>query len=156
MIKITFVCYGNICRSPMAEYIFKDLLKEKGEEKNFIVDSAATSAEEIGNPIYPPAKKILNRMGINCDNKRARQLQKSDYVESDFFIVMDDRNVQDCKKIFGGDPQNKVKKIMSFVGESCDVADPWWTRDFEKTFCDLVRGLNGLYTYLKNSNDNIL
>lgn len=149
MIKITFVCHGNICRSPMAEYLFKDLIKEKGVAEKYSVRSAATSDEELGNPVYPPVKKILGRMGIDCESKRAEKLVVSDYEGSDYIIVMDERNVRNALKIFGGDSQGKIKKLMSFAGEDTDVFDPYWTRDFERTFCDVTRGVNGLLDFLE-------
>lgn len=132
----------------MAEYLFRDLIKEKGAFDAFEIKSAATSGEELGNPVYQPVKKILNRLGINCDDKRAERLSPADYMLSDYIIVMDERNARDAKRIFGGDPLGKIKKLMSFAGEDVDVSDPYWTRDFESTFCDVVRGVNGLYDYL--------
>ncbi len=145
MIKITFVCYGNICRSPLAEFLFRDLLGEKGKSEKFLVRSKATSSEELGNPVYPPVKRILDRMGIDCSQKRAEKLRSEDYAFSDLFIGMDGRNVRDMQRIFGGDPQNKIKKLMEYAGENKDVADPYWTGDYETAFCDIVRGINGLY-----------
>lgn len=148
MIKITFVCYGNICRSPMAEYLFRDLIKEKGVADAFDVKSAATSGEELGNPVYPPVKKILNRLGINCDDKRAERFTPADYSANDYIIVMDEQNARDVRRICGGDRLGKIRKLLSFAGESNDVSDPYWSRDFETTFCDVVRGVNGVYDYL--------
>lgn len=149
MIRITFVCYGNICRSPMAEFLFKDLIKEKGVSEEFSVNSAATSSEELGNPVYPPVKKILDRMGLECSRKRARKLFAADYDKADYFIAMDNRNVRDIKRIFGDDSGNKVKRLLDFAGEDKDVADPYWTGNFEEAFCDIVRGVNALYSFFK-------
>jgi len=144
-----FVCHGNICRSPMAEFIFRNRLKDFGKENDFIVKSSATSYEELGNPVYPPAKKILSRMGINCDNKFAEKLEKSDYSKYDYFIAMDERNVINMLKIFGSDSDKKIFKLLSFAGEDKDVLDPYWMGNFEGTFCDIVRGVEGLLKFLK-------
>lgn len=149
MYKIMFVCHGNICRSPMAEYLFLDKIKELGIEKEFTVKSSATSYEEIGNPVYPPVKKILNRMGINCDNKYAEKLTYNDYDKYDFFICMDERNVINTLKIFNGDKDKKVYKLLEFANENKDVADPYYMGNFEQTFSDIVRGVNGLIKYYK-------
>lgn len=150
MIKIVFVCYGNICRSPLAEFLFLDLLGEKGKSEKYSVRSAATSSEELNHPVYPPVKRILDRMGIDCSRKRAEKLRREDYDNADLFIGTDSRNVRDMQRIFGGDPQNKIKRLMEYAGEDKDVADPYWTGDYETAFCDIVRGINGLYKTLEN------
>ena len=148
MHKIMFVCLGNICRSPMAEYLCKDLLKKAGREKDFIISSCATSDETIwngvGEPIYPPAKSLLNSLGIDCNEKRSVQLQKKDGDEYDLFICMDDSNVRNAKRILGEKNGQKCKKLLSYAGESGDVADPWYTRNFERAYEDIRRGLEGL------------
>ena len=143
MIKILFVCHGNICRSPMAEFIFKNMLEECGRSHQFTVKSAATSSEEIhmgnGKPVYPPAKAELARHGISCEGKTAVQLKKSDYDEYDMLIGMDSANIRNMHRICGGDPDKKIRKLMDYAGGG-DVADPWYTGDFEKTYADVVRG----------------
>ena len=152
MIKVLFVCYGNICRSPMAEFLFKDFVKKKGKESEFYIESAATSSEELGNLVYPPARRILNALGINCADKRARKIVLSDYDKFDYIIGMDNMNVRDMKIIFGGDKENKIFKLFDFgeSGVSRDVADPWYTGDFDKTYRDINEGLNGFYKYLED------
>ena len=153
MKKIMFVCHGNICRSPMAEFIFKDMLKKKGAESEFYVASSATSTEEIwggiGNPVYPPAKAELKKHGILCDGKRAVQLKKSDYEKYDMFIAMDGNNIRNIGRIFGSDPDSKVHKMMDFTDRKGDVADPWYTGNFDITYSDIYDGCVGLLGFLK-------
>lgn len=153
MKKIMFVCHGNICRSPMAEFIFKDMLKKEGIESEFYVASSATSTEEIwggiGNPVYPPAKAELKKHGILCDGKRAVQLKKSDYDKYDMFIAMDSNNIRNIGRIFGSDPDSKVHKMMDFTDRKGDVADPWYTGNFDVTYTDIYDGCVGLLAFLK-------
>ena len=149
MIKINFVCHGNICRSPMAEFLFKDLIKEKGTENEFLVVSSATSTEELGNPVHYGTAKILDRLGIDYSKKRAVQVQRSDYSKYDLFIGMDEANVKNLKRLFGGDPENKVKMLLEYAGVSRGVADPWWTGDFSTTYFDVSSGITALYKSLK-------
>ena len=148
MHKIMFVCHGNICRSPMAEFVLKDLVKKCGRENEFIISSSATSTEEIwqgvGNPVYPPAKRELLKHGITCDGKRAVQLKEEDYEKYDLFICMDSANVRNATRILNGDKRGKVKKLLSFAGEDRDVADPWFTNDFETTYSDIYAGCSSL------------
>ena len=148
MTKIMFVCHGNICRSPMAEFIFKNMIKEQGREQEFSVCSSATSTEEIrngiGNPVYPPAREELRRHGISCVGKRAVQLKKSDYGKYDLFIAMDENNVRNIGRIFGRDPENKVHKMMDYTDRRGDVADPWYTGRFDVTYRDVYDGCEGL------------
>lgn len=148
MKKIMFVCHGNICRSPMAEFIFKKMLSEKGISGNFVVVSSATSTEEIwgdrGNPVYPPAKKELLKHGITCDGKRAVQLKKSDYDKYDYFIAMDSMNVRNIMRIFGSDKEGKVSKLLDHTSEKGDVADPWYTGNFDVTYSDIEKGCRAL------------
>ena len=153
MIKITFVCYGNICRSPLAEFLFRDLLGEKGKSEKFLVRSKATSSEELGNPVYPPVKRILDRMGIDCSQKRAEKLRSEDYAFSDLFIGMDGRNVRDMQRIFGGDPQNKVSLLLDYTDRPGSVADPWYTGNFDATWKDVNEGCTGLLAFLKETYD---
>ncbi len=137
--RILFICHGNICRSPMAEFIFKDLLRSRGLEDRFYIESAAVSTEEIGNSIYPPAKRCLNAHGIPFDkNKTARQITRADYDRFDLIIYMDRMNLRWLRYIIPDDPQNKVKLMMSYTGRDRDVADPWYTGDFETTFRDIM------------------
>ena len=137
--RILFICHGNICRSPMAEFIFKDLLRSRGLEDRFYIESAAVSTEEIGNSIYPPAKRCLNAHGIPYDkNKTARQITRADYDRFDLIIYMDRMNLRWLRHIIPDDPQNKVKLMMSYTGRDRDVADPWYTGDFETTFRDIM------------------
>ncbi len=138
MKKILFLCHGNICRSPMAEAIFKDMAAAAGLADAFEVASAAVSDEEIGNPVYPPAQRCLNRHGIPFDRHRqARRVTAEDYVRYDCLVVMDAMNLRMLRWIIGEDTQGKVKKMMSFAGIDRDVADPWYTGDFETTFRDI-------------------
>ncbi len=152
MKKIMFVCHGNICRSPMAEFIFKHLLKEAGAIDEFIVESSATSTEEIwggvGNPIYPPAKEELKRRKIPFTDRRAVQLKKSDYEKYDLFVAMDAKNVRNIYTIFINDPDCKVKKLMDFAGGG-DVADPWYSGNFESAYNDIYMGCCALFEHLK-------
>ena len=138
MKKILFVCHGNICRSPMAEYILKALLRARGLEDRYYVESAAVSTEEIGNPIYPPARRCLNQHGIPFDVRQARQITRADYDHFDRIICMDASNLRMLRYIIPDDPQGKVHLMMSYTGRIRDVADPWYTGDFETTFQDIL------------------
>lgn len=144
MVRILFVCHGNICRSPMAEFVMKDLVQKAGLEDQFRIASAATSAEEIGNPVYPPARRKLAEHGISCAGKTARQLRREDYGQWDLFIGMDEANLQNMRRLFGGDPEGKCSLLLSHAGRSGEVADPWYTRDFEATWKDVVEGCRAL------------
>ena len=152
MIRILFICHGNICRSPMAEFIFKDMAKKQGREKDFCVSSCATSNEEIwngvGNPVYPPAKKELMKHGISCEGKRAVRLVKSDYDKYDYLVCMDANNVRNTMRIIEGDKENKVSKLMRHAGKNADVSDPWYTDDFEKAYNDIYEGCKALFEKL--------
>ena len=154
MIRIMFVCHGNICRSPMAEFIMKKLVSEKGSQDGFVIKSSATSTEEIwrgvGNPVYPPAQRELMKHGISCEGKRAVQLTKDDYNNFDYFIGMDRANIRNMNIILGGDPDFKIYKMMSFAGLGDDVADPWYSGDFTKTYNDILSGCIGLLDFLKD------
>ena len=142
--KILFVCHGNICRSPMAEFILKDMIKKKGLENSFEVASAATSCEEIGNSVYPPARKILAEHGISCSGKTARQITQADYGYYDLIVGMDSENMYNMKR-FWNDTENKIKHILTdFAKINRDVADPWYTGDFKQTYNDLILGCEAI------------
>ena len=155
MISVLFVCHGNICRSPMAEFIFKNMINKKQLQSDFYIASAATSTEEIwngiGNPVYPPAKKELARHGISCDGKRAVQLKKSDYDKYDYLIAMEERNRCNMLRILGSDPEHKVSLLLDYTDCPGNIADPWYTGDFEITYRDIVKGCEGLLEHLVKS-----
>ncbi len=142
MKRIMFVCHGNICRSPMAEYVLKDMVEKAGREEEFLIASSAVSAEEIwgetGNPVYPPVKRLLSRLGISCEEKRATQLRYEDGDRYDLFLCMDDSNLVKARKILGAKNADKCQKALSIAGLSRDVADPWYTRDFDATYQDIL------------------
>lgn len=145
MIRILFVCHGNICRSPMAEFVMKDLVKKAGLEDEFYIESAATSTEELGNPVHYGTRSILKRHGISCDGKYARQMTRSDYAEFDMLIAMDQRNLRNMERFTGGDPAGKVSLLLDYAGRSGEeVADPWYTGDFQATWDDVLEGCTGL------------
>ena len=149
MTSILFICHGNICRSPMAEFIMKDLVKKAGLESQFHIESAATSTEELGNPVYPPARRKLAEHGIDCTGKTARQLSKSDYDKYDFLIGMDRANLRNMRRICGGDYDGKLHLLMDYTDRPGDVADPWYTDDFETTWRDVSAGCKGLLEHLR-------
>ena len=152
MIKVLFVCHGNICRSPMAEFVMKDLVAQAGLSDQFEIASAATSTEEIwngvGNPVYPPAREELARHGIGCAGKRAVQLKRSDYDKYDYLIGMEERNIRDMERILGrkGD---KIHLLLSFAGSSAGIRDPWYSGQFDETYRDVLKGCTALLEYLK-------
>ena len=148
MIRILFVCWGNICRSPMCEFVMKDMVEKAGLSEHFQIESAATSSEEIwngvGNPVYPPAREELARHGIRCDGKRARKLVREDYDRYDYLIGMEDLNIRYMRQILGNDPEGKITKLLSFAGLERGIADPWYTGDFRSTYSDVVLGCEAL------------
>ena len=149
MVKIAFVCHGNICRSPMEEFVFKNMIKNSGVEKKYFVVSHATSDEEIwggiGNRIHRGTLGIFSKYAIPYDKeKRAVQLSREDYEMYDLFIGMDNANIRNMHRIFGADPQNKVKLLLEYANEAKEVADPWYTGDFEITYRDIVKGCKGI------------
>ena len=144
MKRILFICHGNICRSPMAEFIMKDLVQKAGLEDKFYIESAATSTEELGNEVYPPAKRKLAEHGISCKGKTARQITRADYNRFDMLIGMDDWNLRNMKRFWPEDPEGKIFKLMDFTNRPGDVADPWYTGDFEATWRDCLEGCEAL------------
>ena len=144
MTKILFVCHGNICRSPMAEFIMKDMVKKAGHEDWFSIASAATSTEEIGNPVYPDARRKLAEHGIGCAGKTARQLTAEDYKRYDLLVGMDQANLRNMRRICGGDPDGKLHLLLEYAGREGDVADPWYTRNFDEAWQDIEAGCRGL------------
>ena len=148
MIKILFICHGNICRSPMAEFIMKDIVRRHHQEHHFMIASAATSTEELGNPVYPPARRKLLEHGLSCDGKTARQMTPQDYREYDLLIVMDNNNMKNAKRIIGNDTDNKLHLLMEYTAQGGTVSDPWYTRDFDKAYTDILQGCQALFEYL--------
>ena len=153
MIRIMFICHGNICRSPMAEFVMKKLVKERGLERDFVIQSAATSREEIGNPVYPPAKRKLWEHGITCNGKTAVQMTKADYGKFDCIVGMDSMNLRNIMRIIGRDPQNKVSLLLDFTDDPHSVADPWYSGDFDTTYSDVVNGCRALLGHILSENN---
>lgn len=153
MIRILFVCHGNICRSPMAEFIMKHLVSEAGHSNDFLISSAATTTEELGNDIYPNAQAELKKHGIPFERRQARQIKSSDYKDWDYTIAMDEENLNG---IVGRDSEKKVRLLMSFTGEEKDVSDPWYTRDFLKAYNDIYKGCEALLNYILDEKDEFL
>jgi protein-tyrosine phosphatase len=146
--RILFVCHGNICRSPMAEFVMKDLVEKTGVAQQFLIESAATSTEEIGNSVYPPARRKLAEHGISCQGKTARQMTRLDYGRYDLLIGMDSWNIRNMRAISGGDPEGKIRMLMDYTNRPGDVADPWYTGDFEATWRDVLEGCEALLSQL--------
>lgn len=148
MIKVLFICHGSICRSPMAEFVMKDLVQKAGLDGGFVIDSAATSTEEIGNPVYPPARRKLAEHGISCAGHAARQMQRADYSRYDLLIGMDQENLYNMRRICGGDPEGKIHLLLDYTARPGSVADPWYTGDFERTWQDVLEGCRALLARL--------
>ncbi|WP_054741320.1 low molecular weight protein-tyrosine-phosphatase [Cellulosilyticum ruminicola] len=148
MIKILFVCHGNICRSPMAEFVMKDLVKKKGLEDEFYIASAATSREEIGNGVHPGTRKKLGEFGISTAGKTAIQITKTDYAKYDFILGMESYNLRNIGRIIGRDEAHKVYRLLDFTNNPRDIDDPWYTGDFDKTYEDICEGCQALIAYL--------
>ena len=149
MHRILFVCHGNICRSPMAEFVMKDLVRQAQLQDQFHIESAATSTEEIGNPVYPPARRKLSEHGIGCAGKTARQLTRSDYDRFDLLIGMDEWNIRNMTRMCGGDPEGKIIRLLDLTDRPGDVADPWYTGNFEATWRDVLCGCQALLKRLQ-------
>lgn len=153
MNRVLFVCWGNICRSPMCEFVLKDMVEKRGIADDFLIESAATSTEEIwngvGNPVYPPAREELAKHGISCKGKRARQITRSDYDKFDYILCADTINVRYTLKIVGADPEDKIKLVLDYTDRPGDsIADPWYTGNFSATWNDVVEGCEGFLKYL--------
>ncbi len=151
MVRVTFVCLGNICRSPMAELIFKDIIARENLDDRFVVSSCATSSYEVGNPVYPPAARTLKAHGITGEH-RARRITRADLAENDFVLVMDSQNLADVLSLAGEEYCGKVYKLCSFTSVPRDVSDPYYTRDFERAFADITDGCRAFLGWLKANN----
>lgn len=157
MKRVLFICHGNICRSPMAEYVFRKMVAESGLSGHIEVESAATSSEELGCPVYPPVKSLLKSHGIDCGDKRARQIESSDYEAYDYLVAMDGNNLKWMKPVFGDDPENKISRLLDHTDPSNkafhgrDVLDPWYTRNFEATWNDIQTGCRSLLEKIKQT-----
>lgn len=147
--RILFVCHGNICRSPMAEFVMKDLVKKAGLDDDYDIESAATSTEEIGNEVYPPARRKLAEHGIGCKGKTARQMTRADYQRFDLIVGMDQWNMRNMLRICGSNPEGKIKLLMDFTERPGEVADPWYTGNFDATWRDVLEGCTGLLDWLE-------
>lgn len=151
MIKVNFVCHGNICRSTMAEFVFKDMVAKKGLSDKFHIESSATSREEIGNPVHPGTRNKLAEVGISTKGKYARQITKKDYKDFDYILIMDDMNRRNLKRIIGEDTDKKVYKLLHFANSERDIADPWYTGNFDETYDDVLEGCTAFLDYcIKN------
>ena len=152
MIKVLFICHGNICRSPMAEFVLKDLVRQRGMADRFLIQSAATSDEEIyhgvGNPVYPPARAEMAKHGIDCGEKRAVQLTREDYDKYDYLIGMDDNNIRQMERITGH-KGGKIKRLLEYSRREDSISDPWYTRRFDVTFQDVMEGCQAFLVYLE-------
>ena len=154
MTKVLFVCLGNICRSPMAEFLFKDMVKKNGVENQFLIESAGTSDEEHGNSVHYGTREKLAKIGISTKGKYARQLKEEDYNKFDYIIGMEQRNIRDICRIVGEDKDNKVYRLLDFSNNPRDIADPWYTGNFDLTYNDIVEGLEGFLKYLENKGED--
>lgn len=152
MIKILFVCHGNICRSPMAEFVMKDMVKKAGLQDQFYIASAATSTEEIGNPVHYGTRNKLKEVGISTSEKCAVQLARRDYGRYDYLIGMDSANIRNMNRMLGGDPDGKIYRLLEFCGANRDIADPWYTGNFEDTYEDVVEGCSALLAHILQKN----
>ncbi len=152
MIKVMFVCLGNICRSPMAEFLLKDLVKKDGRESEFLIASAGTSYEEEGNPVHRGARRVLERLNINCDGKYAVRLEREDLEKYDYFVCMDEKNLYGTRRILGDGVNEKISMLLEYAGEHRSVSDPYWTGDFETTYRDIKKCVESLYKYLNEKN----
>ena len=148
MTKVLFVCHGNICRSPMAEFMFKDMVERAGRAEEFFIRSAAAHSDEIGSPVYPPARRKLAEHGIGCAGHAAHRMTRAEYDEYDLIICMDRANLRDIRRLSGGDPEGKIHRLLDFSGRPRDIADPWYTGDFDTTYDDIYEGCQCLLNHL--------
>lgn len=148
MIKILFVCHGNICRSPMAEFVMKELVRRAGREDEFLIESAATSREELGNDMHYGTKQKLTQMGIPFSRRAARQITRDDYERYDWLVAMDDENIYYMNRCWAPDPKRKIVRLLSFAGLTRDIADPWFTGNFDDTYDDVLKGCTAFFKYL--------
>ena len=151
MIKVLFICHGNICRSPMAEFIFKDMVAKRGLSDRFLIESAATSTEEIGNPVYPPARRELARHGLSCQGKTARQIRQRDYASYDYLLCAEQYNIRNLRWIIPRDPEHKILRMLEFSTHPRDISDPWYTGNFSLAYSDIVEGCETFLSYLEQS-----
>lgn len=151
-IKIMFVCHGNICRSPMAQFVMQNMVDKQGLSQRFMIASSATSSEELGNPVHYGTKQKLSEHGISCDGKRATKLKSADYDEYDYIVVMDSLNMRNLSKLIRHDNDKKIFKLLDFTASGGDIADPWYTGNFDLTYSDVVRGCRGLLEHIKKNN----
>ena len=152
MIKVLFICHGSICRSPMAKYIMRDIVEKDGTADGFVIECAATSSEELGNPVYPPARAKLREHGISCEGYAARRMTMADYDDFDYIIGMDDENMYYMKKLWKNDSEGKLSLLMDYTDRPGEVSDPWYTRDFEAAFRDIEEGCKAFYSCLTEKN----
>ena len=144
MKRILFVCHGNICRSPMAEFVMKDLVEKAGVSDDFYIESAATSTEELGNPVYPPARRVMAEHGISCTGKYARQITRADYGNFDYIICMDNNNIRNAMRYWGSDHDGKITRLLDHTNRPGEVADPWYSGNFDATWRDVTEGCQAL------------
>ena len=144
MTRILFVCHGNICRSPMAEFVMKDLVTQAGRMQEFYIESAATSTEELGNPVYPPARQVMAEHGLDCSGKYARQITRQDYDKFDWIICMDNRNIRNALRFWNNDPEGKISRLLDHTDRPGEVADPWYSGNFTATWRDITEGCQAL------------
>ena len=154
MIKVLFVCHGNICRSPLAEFLFKNLVFQKGKEIDFLIESAGTSSEEQGNPVHYGVAPFLDRLGIDYRKKRARKITLSDYDNFDYIVCMEKYNLKNALRFFGSDEKQKLSLLLDYTDTPGDVADPYYYGNFDKTFSDVEKGVKGFYEYIKKIDNN--